>query len=55
VNGCIRPEACGSREARARVEELLQHRSLDELVDLAAQSAESRTRARLLRDAGLEG
>ena len=55
VNGCIRPEACVSREARARVEDLLEQRSLDELVDLAAQSAESRTRARLLRDAGLEG
>ena len=55
VNGCIRPEACASQEARARVEDLLQQCSLDELVDLAAQSAESRTRARLLRDAGLEG
>ena len=32
--------------ARARVEALLGGRSLDELVDLAASSLESRTRAR---------
>lgn len=46
VNGCIRPEACASSEARARVEALLGGRSLDELVDLATNSLESRTRAR---------
>jgi len=46
VNGCIRPEACPSAEARARVEALLGGRSLDELVDLASSSLESRTRAR---------
>ena len=46
VNGCVRPEACASAEARARVEALLGGRSLDELVDLAATSLESRTRAR---------
>ncbi|MFM7085692.1 MAG: diaminopimelate epimerase [Cyanobium sp.] len=46
VNGCIRPEACVSAEARARVEALLGNRSLDDLVDLATRSLESRTRAR---------
>ena len=46
VNGCLRPEACPSAEARARVEALLGGRSLDELVDLATTSLESRTRAR---------
>lgn len=46
VNGCLRPEACASAEARARVEALLGGRSLDELVDLATNSLESRTRAR---------
>jgi diaminopimelate epimerase len=46
VNGCIRPEACPSAEARARVEALLSGRSLDELVEIASNSFESRTRAR---------
>ncbi len=46
VNGCLRPEACASAEARARVEALLGGRSLDELVDLATSSLESRTRSR---------
>ena len=46
VNGCVRPEACASAEARARVEALLGGRSLDQLVDLATHSLESRTRAR---------
>jgi diaminopimelate epimerase len=46
INGCLRPEACASAEARARVEALLGGRSLDELVDLATNSLESRTRAR---------
>ena len=46
VNGCLRPEACASAEARARVEALLGGRSLDELVDLATNSLESRTRSR---------
>jgi len=47
VNGCLMPQACASAEARARVEALLGGRSLDELVDLATNSLESRTRARL--------
>lgn len=55
VNGCIRPEACPSAEARARVEALLGGRSLDELVDLATQSLESRTRARLTSPSELGG
>jgi diaminopimelate epimerase len=46
VNGCLRPEACVSAEARARVAALLGGRSLDELVDLATNSLETRTRAR---------
>ena len=55
ANGCIRPEACASAEARERVEALLAGRSLDELVAIATGSAESRTRSRLARDAGLPG
>jgi len=41
-NGCLRPEACSSAEARARVEALLAGRSLDELVALATATAERR-------------
>ncbi|WP_198960067.1 diaminopimelate epimerase [Synechococcus sp. BO 8801] len=51
VNGCLRPEACPSAEARARVTALLEGRSLDDLVALAGESLESRTRGRLSRDA----
>ena len=54
VNGCVRPEACASAEARARVEALLGGRSLDELVAIAAGSAEARTRARF-EGGGLDG
>jgi len=52
VNGCVRPEACASAEARARVEALLGGRSLDQLVDLATSSLESRTRARFASGGG---
>ena len=55
VNGCIRPEACPSAEARARVEALLSSSSLDDLVTLATNSLEARTRARFERDTGLAG
>jgi len=55
VNGCIRPEACPSAEARARVEALLNSSSLDDLVALATNSLEARTRARFERDTGLSG
>ena len=41
-NGCLRPEACSSAEARARVAALLAGRSLDELVALASATAERR-------------
>jgi diaminopimelate epimerase len=51
VHGCLRPEACPSAEARARVTALLEGRSLDDLVALAGESLESRTRGRLSRDA----
>ena len=54
-NGCIRPEACPSAEARARVAALLNSTSLDALVNIAANSLESRTRARFERDTGLRG
>jgi diaminopimelate epimerase len=50
VNGCLRPEACASAAARARVTALLEGRSLDDLVALAGESLESRTRGRLSRD-----
>jgi diaminopimelate epimerase len=43
VNGCVRPEACASAEARARVAALLEGRSLDELVALATATAERRS------------
>jgi diaminopimelate epimerase len=55
VNGCIRPEACPSAEARARALDLLNSSSLDDLVNLATTSLESRTRARFERDTGLAG
>jgi diaminopimelate epimerase len=51
VNGCLRPEACASADARARVTALLEGRSLDDLVALAGESLESRTLGRLSRDA----
>ena len=49
VNGCLRPDACPSAEARARALALLANTSLDDLVTLAADSFESRTRARFAR------
>lgn len=55
VNGCLRPAACASAEARARVEALLQSSSLDDLVALATQSLESRTRARAERSGPFGG
>ena len=55
VNGCIRPEDCPSAAARARVEALLEGRSLDDLVAIATRSLESRTQSRLERDGGLGG
>jgi len=48
VNGCIRPDACPSAEARARAMALLERSSLDDLVTLASDSLESRTRARFV-------
>jgi diaminopimelate epimerase len=50
TNGCIRPEACPSAEARARVDALLNGSSLDDLVALATNSLESRIRSRFERD-----
>ena len=50
TNGCIRPEACPSAEARARVDALLNGSSLDDLVTLATNSLESRIRSRFERD-----
>ena len=55
VQGCARPEACASAEARARVEQLLQLRSLDELVAIATNSLEDRLMGRLPRDGGQGG
>lgn len=46
VQGCLRPEACASAEARSRVAALLSERSLDDLVALASSSLESRSRSR---------
>ena len=53
ANGCIRPDNCPSAEARARVAALLNSTSLDDLVTIATNSIESRTRARFERDSGL--
>lgn len=50
INGCIRPEACPSAAARARVEALLNSSSLDDLVALATNSLESRIRSRFERE-----
>jgi diaminopimelate epimerase len=55
TKGCIRPDNCPSAEARARVAALLSGRSLDDLVNLATNTLESRTRARFERDTGLSG
>jgi diaminopimelate epimerase len=55
VHGCIQPDACASAEARQRVEALLNSSSLDDLVALATNSLEARTRARFERDTGLGG
>ena len=55
TNGCIRPEACPSAEARARVDALLNSSSLDDLVALASNSLESRIRSRFERDPALGG
>jgi diaminopimelate epimerase len=42
TKGCLRPEACSSAEARARVATMLEGRSLDELVALATATPERR-------------
>ena len=55
VRGCIRPEACASAEARARVEALLAGTSLDDLVAMASESAASRGQARLPSESGPTG
>jgi diaminopimelate epimerase len=55
VNGCQRPENCPSAAARARALELINGTSLDDLVALASNSLESRTRARFERDTGIAG
>jgi diaminopimelate epimerase len=55
TTGCQRPEACPSAEARARVAALLDNSSLDDLVNLATSSLESRTRARFQPDPGRQG
>lgn len=55
INGCIRPEACPSAEARARVDALLNSSSLDDLVALATNSLESRIRSRFERDTAQGG
>lgn len=52
TQGCQRPEACPSAEARARVAALLEGRSLDDLVRLANDSLESRLLGRRPGDGG---
>ena len=55
VQGCVRPEACPNAETRARVQQLLEMRSLDELVAIATNSLEDRLLGRLPRDGGRAG
>jgi diaminopimelate epimerase len=55
VNGCIQPERCASAAARQQVEALLNSSSLDDLVALATNSLEARSRARFERETGLGG
>ncbi|MFM9073316.1 MAG: diaminopimelate epimerase, partial [Cyanobium sp.] len=50
TQGCQRPEACPSEEARAKVAALLEGRSLDDLVRLANDSLESRLLGRRADD-----
>jgi len=50
TTGCQRPEACPSADARARVAAFLNNSSLDDLVNLATNSLEARTRARFQPD-----
>lgn len=50
TRGCQRPDDCPNAAARARVEALLNSRSLDDLVTLASNSLEARTRQRLERE-----
>jgi len=50
VQGCQQPDNCPSAEARARVAALLSSSSLDDLVALASDSLETRTRTRMERD-----
>ena len=50
ANGCIRPDNCPSEAARAKVAALINSTSLDDLVTLATNSLESRTRARFERE-----
>ena len=52
VNGCQRPDDCPSAASRARALELINTRSLDDLVALASHSLESRIRARQQREPG---
>ena len=55
AQGCIRPENCPSAEARAQVQALLNSTSLDDLVTIATNSLESRTRARFERESTFPG
>jgi diaminopimelate epimerase len=52
TQGCQRPEACPSAEARAKVAALLEGRSLDDLVRLANDSLESRLLGRRSESSG---
>jgi diaminopimelate epimerase len=50
TQGCQRPQACPSAEARAKVAALLEGSSLDDLVRLANDSLESRLLGRRAED-----
>ena len=53
VKGCQRPDDCPTAAIRAKTLELLNSSSLDDLVALASNSLESRSRARAQRSSGL--
>ncbi len=52
VKGCQRPDDCPTAAIRAKTLELLNSSSLDDLVALASNSLESRSRARAQRSSG---
>ncbi len=51
-DGCRQPDQCLRAEAQQQVQSLLDSMSLDTMIDLAADSLEQRTRARISKGPG---